>query len=107
MVCGFHLAKFTTRREKVSDCATSAIMKVCPNPGTHNRMAEDVTFHAGRVPERTAILNEVAGCVKELVATVTGGRPPASETLGRQASGLSSRALQATGRSRLPLAAVR
>lgn len=104
MACGAHLILFTTGRGSVVGSAISPIVKVCANPETYARMAEDMDVNAGRVIEGRGTLAEVGAEIVELVREVAGGRRTASEAMGHQEFVLTYKAFEPVGPACLPLA---
>src|SRR5690625_6563202 len=56
---GCHLILFTTGRGSVVGSAISPVLKVCANPDTYQRMADDMDIDAGRVLKGEASLDDV------------------------------------------------
>ena len=52
IACGSHLILFTTGRGSVVGSAISPVIKVCANPDTYERMADDMDVNAGRILQR-------------------------------------------------------
>jgi altronate hydrolase len=84
IACGAHLTLFTTGRGSVVGSAISPVIKVCANPATYERLAEDMDVNAGRILTGEASLQQVGGEIVELVARVANGAPSCSEALGHQ-----------------------
>jgi altronate dehydratase large subunit len=84
IACGSHLILFTTGRGSVVGSAISPVIKICANPVTYHRMAEDMDIHAGRVLERKATLEEVGQEIFDLARRVAQGHSTKSENLGHQ-----------------------
>ncbi len=82
--CGCHLILFTTGRGSVVGSAVAPVIKVCANPETYQRLADDMDVNAGRVLQGEATLDEVAAELFELVLAVAAGKQTASERLGHQ-----------------------
>jgi altronate hydrolase len=106
MACGAHLILFTTGRGSVVGSAISPIIKVCANPETYGRMAEDMDVNAGRVIEGNGSLAEVGAEIVQLVREVADGRPTASEAMGHQEFVLTYKTFEPIGPSCMPLVAV-
>ena len=49
MACGAHMTYFVTGRGSVVGSAISPVLKICANPETYARMADDMDVDAGRV----------------------------------------------------------
>ena len=83
IACGSHLILFTTGRGSVVGSAISPVIKVCANPDTYDRMADDMDVNAGRILHG-AELDDVGREIFDLVQTrrerraveVRGARPP-------------------------------
>lgn len=82
--CGAHMALYTTGRGSVAGSAIAPTIKICGNPDTYARMADDMDVNAGAVLTGTATLNDVAEDIMRAVAAVAGGTPSRSERLGHQ-----------------------
>jgi altronate dehydratase large subunit len=82
--CGAHLTLFTTGRGSVVGSAISPVIKVCANPDTFDRLAEDMDVNAGRILRGDATLDEVGDEILDLVLRVALGEPSKSEGLGHQ-----------------------
>ena len=54
IACGSHVMLFTTGRGSVVGSAISPVVKVCANPETYARMADDMDVDAGRILEGEA-----------------------------------------------------
>ena len=106
MACGAHMILFTTGRGSVVGSAISPIVKVCANPETYGRMAEDMDVNAGRVIEGLGTLAEVGAEIVELVREVAAGRRTASEAMGHQEFVLTYKSFDPIGPSCMPLVAV-
>ena len=75
IACGCHVILFTTGRGSVVGSAISPVIKICANPDTYRRMADDMDVDAGRILEGRATLDEVGREIFDLVLDV--GRRPA------------------------------
>jgi altronate dehydratase large subunit len=82
--CGAHVVLFTTGRGSVVGSALSPVIKICANPLTYVRMADDMDIDAGRILDAEATLDEVAEEIRALTLRVAAGAATASETLGHQ-----------------------
>ncbi len=105
IACGSHLTLFTTGRGSVVGSAISPVIKVCNNPDTYRRLAEDMDVNAGRILEGHATLDEVGREIRDLVVKVAEGRPTASEALGHQEFILGYKSFEPIGPSCLPAVA--
>jgi altronate dehydratase large subunit len=106
MACGAHMILFTTGRGSVVGSAISPIVKVCANPETYARMAEDMDVNAGRVIEGRGTLAAVGEEIVALVREVAAGRQTASEAMGHQEFVLTYKSFEPVGPSCLPLVAL-
>ncbi len=100
--CGCHLTLFTTGRGSVVGSAISPIIKICANPETYQRMAEDMDIDAGRILEGGATLDDVGREIFDRVLAVAGGAPTASEALGHQEFILTYKSFEPIGPACLP-----
>jgi altronate hydrolase len=105
MACGAHMILFTTGRGSVVGSAISPIIKVCANPETYARMAEDMDVNAGRILRRDASIEEVSEEIFQLAQRVAAGEPSASEAMGHQEFVLTYKTFEPIGPACLPLAA--
>jgi altronate dehydratase large subunit len=105
IACGAHLTLFTTGRGSVVGSAISPVIKVCANPDTYERLAEDMDVDAGRILRGRATLEEVGDEIHALVLAVAGGAVSKSEDLGHQEFILTYKAFDPIGPACLPLRA--
>jgi altronate hydrolase len=84
IACGAHVVLFSTGRGSVVGSAVSPVVKVCANPETFRRMADDMDVDAGRIIEGLGTLDEVGAEILALVAQVAAGELTRSEALGHQ-----------------------
>jgi altronate hydrolase len=84
IACGSHVILFSTGRGSVVGSAISPVIKVCANPETYRRMADDMDVDAGRILEARATLDEVGREIHERILKVCSGEPTRSEALGHQ-----------------------
>jgi altronate hydrolase len=82
--CGAHITLFTTGRGSVVGSAIAPVIKVCANPATYERLAEDMDVNAGRILAGQASLQQVGDEIVDLVARVANGAETCSEALGHQ-----------------------
>ena len=82
--CGAHIILFSTGRGSVVGSVISPVVKVCANPETYRRMAEDMDVDAGRVMTGEADLDTVGAEIVTLVERVGNGEKTRSEALGHQ-----------------------
>jgi altronate hydrolase len=103
VAAGAHVVLFTTGRGSVVGSAISPVVKVCANPETYRRMADDMDVDAGRILEGRATLDEVADELLDVIAATAAGRPTASEALGHREFVLTYKSSEPTGPSCLPV----
>jgi altronate hydrolase len=84
IACGCHVVLFTTGLGSVVGSAVSPVIKICANPDTYRRMADDMDVNAGRILEGRATLDEVGREIFDRVLEVAAGKPSVSEALGHQ-----------------------
>ncbi len=104
IACGAHLVLFSTGRGSVVGSALAPVIKVCANPDTYRRMADDMDVDAGRILEGAASLDEVGREVYDRVLAVAAGTPSCSEALGHQEFILTYKSFEPIGPACLPLA---
>jgi altronate hydrolase len=105
IACGAHLTLFTTGRGSVVGSAISPVIKVCANPDTYERLAEDMDVNAGRVLTGEASLDQVGQEIVDLVVRVANGAQSASEELGHQEFILTYKQFEPVGPGCFPLKA--
>ena len=105
IACGAHVTLFTTGRGSVVGSAISPVIKVCANPATYERLADDMDVNAGRVLSGDATLQQVGGEIVELVARVANGEETCSEALGHQEFILTYKHFEPSGPGCFPLKA--
>lgn len=105
IACGAHLILFTTGRGSVVGSAISPVIKVCANPDTYRRMADDMDVNAGAIIEGGASVEQVGKEVFERVQEVAAGTPSVSEALGHQEFILTYKTFEPIGPGCLPKAA--
>ncbi len=103
MACGCHLTYFITGRGSVVGSAISPVIKVCANPETYRRMADDMDVNAGRVLGGTP-LTEVGEEIYDLTLAVAGGERTRSEALGHREFILTYKTFEPIGPACLPAA---
>ena len=67
IACGSHAVLFVTGRGSVVGSAISPVVKICANPETYRRMADDMDVDAGRILDGAATLDEVGREIRDLV----------------------------------------
>ena len=103
IACGSHLILFTTGRGSVVGSAISPVIKVCANPDTYDRMADDMDVNAGRIL-RGAVLDDVGREIFDLVMGLAAGAQSKSEALGHQEFILTYKQFEPIGPACLPAA---
>jgi altronate hydrolase len=104
IACGCHAVLFVTGRGSVVGSAISPVVKICANPETYRRMAEDMDIDAGRILGGTATLDTVGREIRDAVVGLAEGRRTASEDLGHQEFILTYKAFEPIGPACLPAA---
>jgi len=99
---GCHEVLFVTGRGSVSGSALSPVIKICANPDTYRRLADDMDVDAGRILDGRAGLEEVGNEIYELVLDVARGRRTKSETLGHREFILTYKSFEPIGPACLP-----
>lgn len=99
---GCHLILFTTGRGSVVGSAISPVIKICANPETYERMADDMDINAGEIISGTASIAEVGTQIYNLVRAVAGGQASVSEMLGHQEFVLTYKQFEPIGPACLP-----
>jgi altronate hydrolase len=105
IACGAHVTLFTTGRGSVVGSAISPVIKVCANPDTYARLADDMDVNAGRILAGEATLDQVGTEIVELVARVANGERSRSEELGHQEFILTYKRFEPSGPGCFPLKA--
>ncbi len=105
IACGCHLTLFATGRGSVVGSALAPVIKVCGNPETSARLAEDVDLDAGAVLTGARTLAEVGEALHELVLATAAGKPTVSEALGHQEFILTYKSFEPLGPGCLPAGA--
>ncbi len=105
IACGSHVILFSTGRGSVVGSAISPVIKVCANPDTFRRLADDMDVDAGRILEGRASLDEVGREIHDLVIDVANGAQTRSETLGHQEFILTYKSFEPLGPACFPSAA--
>jgi altronate dehydratase large subunit len=102
IACGSHVILFSTGRGSVVGSAIAPVIKVCANPETWQRMADDMDVDAGRILEGRATLQDVGREIFDLVGRVANGEPTKSEMLGHQEFILTYKSFEPLGPACLP-----
>jgi altronate dehydratase large subunit len=95
---------FVTGRGSVVGSAISPVIKICANPETYRRMADDMDIDAGRIIEGRATLDEVGREIRDLVLGLADGARTKSEELGHQEFVLTYKTFAPIGPACLPAA---
>ena len=103
IACGSHLILFTTGRGSVVGSAISPVIKVCANPDTYDRMADDMDVNAGRIL-RGAELDDVGREIFDWCSASRAGELSKSEALGHQEFILTYKQFEPIGPACLPAA---
>lgn len=103
MACGCHLTYFITGRGSVVGSAISPVIKICANPETYARMADDMDVNAGRILSGTP-LAEVGREIYDLTLAVASGARTRSEDLGHREFILGYKTFEPLGPACLPAA---
>ena len=104
IACGSHLILFSTGRGSVVGSAISPVIKICANPQTFRRMADDMDINAGRILEGSATLDQLGHEIYDSLMATARGKQTASESLGHQEFVLTYKYFEPVGPSCLPLA---
>lgn len=102
IACGAHCVLFVTGRGSVVGSALSPVVKICANPETFRRMADDMDVDAGRILEGRAELAEVGEEIAALVLGLASGQRTRSEELGHQEFILTYKSFEPVGPACLP-----
>jgi altronate dehydratase large subunit len=102
MACGSHAVLFVTGRGSVVGSAISPVLKICANPETYRRMADDMDVDAGRIMEGAATLDEVGREIRDAVVGLGEGQRTKSEELGHQEFILTYKSFEPLGPACLP-----
>lgn len=103
IACGCHMILFSTGRGSVVGSAISPVIKVCGNPETYRRMADDMDIDAGRILEGLADLDEVGREIFDRVGRVAAGERTKSEELGHREFILTYKSFEPIGPSCLSI----
>ena len=102
---GSHLVLFTTGRGSVVGSAISPVIKICANPETYARMADDMDINAGKILAGEGSVDSVGGEIYDLVVNVADQQPSKSEAMGHQEFILTYKQFEPIGPGCLPLSA--
>lgn len=104
IACGSHVILFVTGRGSVVGSAISPVVKICANPETYRRMADDMDVDAGRILEGKATLDAVGREIRDVVLGLADGQRTKSEELGHQEFILTYKSFEPIGPACLPAA---
>ena len=93
---------FATARGSVVGSVISPVIKVCANPETYARMADDMDVDAGRILTGSDDTSIVSNEIYEQVLAVANGESTASERLGHQEFVLTYKTFEPIGPSCFP-----
>ena len=96
---------FSAGRGSVAGSAISPVIKVCANPDTCARMAEEMDVAAGRILQGRTTLEQVGREIYDLVLAVAESRQTRSEALGHQEFIVTYKTFDPIGPACLPAAA--
>jgi len=82
--CGAHSVLYTTGRGSVAGCALVPVIKVCANPDTFARMADDMDVNAGAIVSDGTSVEDVAETLYRKVMSVASGEATRPEALGHR-----------------------
>jgi len=102
IACGAHLTLFTTGRGSVVGSAVSPVIKICANPETYARLADDMDINAGAVLTGEATLDAAGAEIYDAVLAVAAGAQTKSEALGHQEFILTYKSFEPAGPACLP-----
>jgi altronate hydrolase len=103
IACGAHITLFTTGRGSVVGSAVSPVIKICANPETYRKLAEDMDINAGKILEGEATPAQVGDEIYRLVLDVAGGALTVSEELGHREFILTYKQFEPIGPACLPV----
>jgi altronate dehydratase large subunit len=104
IACGAHAVLFITGRGSVVGSAIAPVIKICANPETYRRLADDMDVDAGRILEGKGTLEEIGREIRDLVLALGEGRRTRSEELGHQEFILTYKTFEPIGPACLPAA---
>ncbi len=103
IACGSHVILFATGRGSVVGSAIAPVIKVCGNPQTYERLADDMDINAGAVMTGDATVADVGDALYDQTIAVAGGAPSRSEDLGHQEFILTYKQFEPIGPACLPV----
>jgi altronate dehydratase large subunit len=84
LAAGAQVLLFTTGRGSVVGSALAPVLKICGNPHTSRRMADNIDVDAGGVIEGSATIAEVGERLVAAAEATARGQPTAAEVLGHE-----------------------
>lgn len=81
---GAHLCIFTTGRGTPLGNAVYPVIKVCANPGTVQRMQDNIDFSSAPIIEGVATKEQLGRELYKLMIAVCNGQPSSAEIIGHQ-----------------------
>jgi altronate dehydratase large subunit len=102
IACGSHVILFTTGRGSVVGSVISPVLKVCANPETFRRMADDMDVNAGRILDGEATLDAIGQEIVDRVLETAAGGATVSERLLHQEFILGYKTFEPIGPACLP-----
>lgn len=99
---GSHIVLFTTGRGSVVGSAISPVIKICANPETYNKLADDMDVNAGKIVIGEGSVDSVGDEIYQQVCRVAAGEKSKSEALGHQEFVLTYKQFEASGPACLP-----
>jgi altronate hydrolase len=103
IACGCHLTLFATGRGSVVGSAISPVIKICGNPQTFERMADDMDINAGAILTGTTTLSDIGMDIYKEVLAVAEGEQTASEKMCHQEFILTYKHFEPIGPACLPV----
>lgn len=104
IACGAHAVLFVTGRGSVVGSALSPVVKICANPETMRRMADDMDVDAGRILSGEAGLDQVGDEIVAILRGLAEGGRTKSEELGHREFILTYKSFEPIGPACLPAA---
>jgi altronate hydrolase len=102
IACGAHMVLFVTGRGSVVGSACAPVIKICANPETYARMADDMDIDAGRILKGEADLDQVGLEILDAIFDTAAGEQTRSEALGHQEFILTYKSFEPIGPACLP-----
>lgn len=102
IACGAHMVLFVTGRGSVVGSACAPVIKICANPETYARMADDMDIDTGRILKGEANLDQVGQEILDMIFDTAAGEKTRSEALGHQEFILTYKSFEPIGPACLP-----